>query len=64
MVLSRPASLLCFFGDIFFLQSPADHLPLRHPRKTSNTTLQILSVKEGWGVPPKSVTSFSLKFCM
>ena len=27
----------------------------------SNTTLQILSVKGGRGVPPKSVTPFSLK---
>ena len=29
--------------------------------KPSNTTLRILSVKGGAGVPPKSVTPFSLK---
>ena len=29
--------------------------------RTSNTTLRILSVKGGAGVPPKSVTPFSMK---
>ena len=46
----------------------AENKPVRNEKKfnlilgrTSNTTLRILSVKGGAGVPPKSVTPFSLK---